>query len=508
MKANAQWTAPVLALFAFILCYFYLYVLIPPQENFVSLPSLSNFSELPEFDDPITRYFATSAVQFTDSAWSSQLSDWYQLRYNQSVPAHGWKEWLRLARGLGCSLDLSDYDQMMRDLRPFYQQKELGHSLSMLSTETLHEVRYVPLVNAKLDWTAAGIAPQYWHNDIFGIPNSVQDQLFGWWYSKNWWWYNWLGTIWDIEEVLLPLNWGDGPVQIPSESRYEGPRTLPEIASQCVDWHINGPENEMVRTSNSLLLDTNRYLYYAPGSSVVFSQAKPFCFADILLPMRYHVDLAKQAVRDDTPFESKIPALFWRGTTTGGEWSEGTGWEHYLRTRALEWAKQYGIKYPTKVFTHGVSPPVVDSQQVAIDIGLSGLSQCREPVCAEMKQRYPFKPSVPFEESQKYKYLLMLDGNSWPSRLQTYLQLNSLILYPRTAFFDWYSWKLEPWVHFVPIKADLSDLEPTLIWLEQHPSVALRIVQQAQAFIAKFNRIEQMQCHTAFTMMHLRELIK
>ena len=40
---------------------------------------------------------------------------------------------------------------------------------------------------------------------------------------------------------------------------------------------------------------------------------------------------------------------------------------------------------------------------------------------------------------------------------------------------------LTPWVHYVPVEADLSDLRENYEWAEAHPSLAMRISQAATA---------------------------
>jgi len=97
----------------------------------------------------------------------------------------------------------------------------------------------------------------------------------------------------------------------------------------------------------------------------------------------------------------------------------------------------------------------------------------------------PFVPKIPLTEFAKYKAILDIDGNSWSSRLGSLLCFNSVVL--RVSFiFVVYSEnlkknccayslifhlqvdrdlinyfeheELQPWVHYVPIKRDFSDL--------------------------------------------------
>ena len=69
------------------------------------------------------------------------------------------------------------------------------------------------------------------------------------------------------------------------------------------------------------------------------------------------------------------------------------------------------------------------------------------------------KDKTPIEDHMKYKYLISIDGNTaaW-QRPNWILESGSVLLMPETEMDEWYLSDLKPWVHYVPIKADLSDL--------------------------------------------------
>ena len=45
---------------------------------------------------------------------------------------------------------------------------------------------------------------------------------------------------------------------------------------------------------------------------------------------------------------------------------------------------------------------------------------------------------------------------------------------------------MKPWEHYVPVKADLSDLKERYDWAESHPSEARRISKRATALVKSF----------------------
>lgn len=73
------------------------------------------------------------------------------------------------------------------------------------------------------------------------------------------------------------------------------------------------------------------------------------------------------------------------------------------------------------------------------------------------------------------KYAIDIDGysNAW-SNFYIRLKLGCCVLKVESeyGFRQWYYHKLEPYVHYVPVKADLSDLFSQIEWVKAHPAKA------------------------------------
>ncbi|KAI9353909.1 lipopolysaccharide-modifying protein [Obelidium mucronatum] len=117
------------------------------------------------------------------------------------------------------------------------------------------------------------------------------------------------------------------------------------------------------------------------------------------------------------------------------------------------------------------------------------------------------KPKVSFKDSMQFKYLVVVDGNSWPSRLQEYLQTNSVVLYTG-IFIDWYSWMLVPWIHYVPVRLDFSDMDERIEWLVKNDAKARKIAENARELMKFVSRLEQMQCYTSLLLLEYQHLSK
>ena len=48
---------------------------------------------------------------------------------------------------------------------------------------------------------------------------------------------------------------------------------------------------------------------------------------------------------------------------------------------------------------------------------------------------------------------------------------------------QWYYSALVPWVHYVPVRGDLKDLDERLTWAMEHDQEAKEIAQRGRAFV-------------------------
>lgn len=86
----------------------------------------------------------------------------------------------------------------------------------------------------------------------------------------------------------------------------------------------------------------------------------------------------------------------------------------------------------------------------------------------------------------KYKYILDIDGNSvsW-TRLPFIMIGGAVPLRPESEFKQWFHGDIKPYVHYVPIKDDLSDLVEQIEWLRQNDDKAREIQENGLAFAKK-----------------------
>ena len=163
----------------------------------------------------------------------------------------------------------------------------------------------------------------------------------------------------------------------------------------------------------------------------------------------------------DADFLSKRDAVFWRGGSTG--------WGYRPSSRMGLVSRWSG-------------------KRSDIDVQFSHL--CQEYALPGVRERWqPFVGGrVGRAEFLRYKYLISAEGNDKDSGLNWKLRANSVVLMPAPVAESWLMEPfLQPFVHYVPLKDDYSDLAEQLAWCRANPSECMRIIDGAHAFMRQFD---------------------
>ena len=113
---------------------------------------------------------------------------------------------------------------------------------------------------------------------------------------------------------------------------------------------------------------------------------------------------------------------------------------------------------------------------------------------------------VPTTTWSTKKFAIDIDGytSAWSNFMQR-LKLGCCVLKVDSPFgyYQWYYHKLRAWEHFVPIRADLSDLQEKLDWVRSNDAKAKEIAAAGQA-LARTLTFES-ECQAAVTAIEERE---
>ncbi len=236
------------------------------------------------------------------------------------------------------------------------------------------------------------------------------------------------------------------------------------------------PYNHIYNTNDKPLLSHN-YKEYSP----ILSGSTATDFADIAFPT--YEDWARCRYQDN-------------GTRLPGAYRE------YPQITAVEWDK----KKPIAVFrgsTTGAGTTPQTNQRLnafergqentdMLDVGITSW-QLRprkyegDPYMRTIERdSYPIANRLSLQEQAEYKYILNLEGHVAAYRLSYELSSGSVVLLADSKWKIWYHDYLLPFVHYVPVAEDLSDLIDKIRWCRDNDERCKEIAINAKIFYDKY----------------------
>lgn len=151
--------------------------------------------------------------------------------------------------------------------------------------------------------------------------------------------------------------------------------------------------------------------------------------------------MAKElSLRGETPPE--IDKLFWIGNTH----------THPNRVKCVKMAEQYRDRMDIRAMTWIHNTPTV---------------------------------FITLPEHTRYRYLLDIEGGGYSARTKLFFWSRRLVFLQDRPFWDSITARLEPWIHYVPVQRDFSDLREKIEWADTHPQEVEKIIENAYAFAEK-----------------------
>ena len=91
-------------------------------------------------------------------------------------------------------------------------------------------------------------------------------------------------------------------------------------------------------------------------------------------------------------------------------------------------------------------------------------------------------------QQTSHKYIIHIDGHVAAYRLSKELSFGSVILKVESLYDYqlWFTSLLKPWIHYIPIKQDLSDLAEMITWCKKNDTKCKSIAENAMAFYQKY----------------------
>lgn len=215
--------------------------------------------------------------------------------------------------------------------------------------------------------------------------------------------------------------------------------------------------------SNPFLNAEKKFPIFAMSREFRDTKAHSILMPDFeALRSRYQVLQNKDVLTYQIPWQSKKNRLIWRGCfgqTASDNSSQKINKNNihlFSRIRLCELSKEFPNLINAKLTTLCKTIPHV------------------EKLYGKWKS---------YEDLFKYKYQMLIHGNAASyGRAGWRFFSNSLTFIAASNWEQWYSNELIPYVHYVPVKADLNDLVEKVLWAQQHDKEAETIAKNAREF--------------------------
>ncbi|QVM11433.1 hypothetical protein D8B26_006081 [Coccidioides posadasii str. Silveira] len=217
----------------------------------------------------------------------------------------------------------------------------------------------------------------------------------------------------------------------------------------------------------------------------IFSTAKPSSFQDVLYPAPWYdakVDMHEYKEQEDMDWEEKEDTLYWVGSTTGGR-TTMENWKFFQRQRLglMVKDKDRTIQFMKKVkapvggeaaeapYTWQAYNSTISEISSSLKVRISSVIQCDDDACKD--QEAAFNTSSNRDSlgaGYLSRYNLDIDGNGLSGRYYRLLRSKSAVL-KQTILQEWHDDRLAPWVHYIPVNMNLTDLPEMVRYLVHEP---------------------------------------
>ena len=177
-------------------------------------------------------------------------------------------------------------------------------------------------------------------------------------------------------------------------------------------------------------------------------------------------------------WSTKLPTAVFRGGTTGCGVTISTNPRLKLAELSAQKKQGGGVPYLDAGITNwNLRPRKLQGQKYLQTIDIKSLP-------------FTLSPKLTPLEQSNYKYIINAPGHVAAFRLSIELNMGSVVLLVDSPWKLWYSNLLVPYVHYVPVKADLSDIIDQVKWCREHDDKCQEIVRHARDFFNTYLQLE------------------
>ncbi|MEK6734137.1 MAG: glycosyl transferase family 90 [Pseudomonadota bacterium] len=173
-----------------------------------------------------------------------------------------------------------------------------------------------------------------------------------------------------------------------------------------------------------------------------------------------------------SPWDKKINKIFWRGASTGG------AAEHMYNISNFDKFARLKLVFLSKLY-----PDLIDAKMNRFaDFSTDQDGKSLRNILSILFGND--KIYIKEVDHLKYKYLIAIDGNTCPwVRVPWIMLSNSVLVKQETQKIEWFYPAIKPYVHYVPVKEDLTDIFAQIEWMKANDEKVKEISENAQKFV-------------------------
>lgn len=186
------------------------------------------------------------------------------------------------------------------------------------------------------------------------------------------------------------------------------------------------------------------------------------------------------------PWTSRRNVALFRGTATGGEALDAFGRPASARARAVA----FSLRHPNLLDARFAGRHSLGSIDRSAALRLNWTDE---------------NAYMTWDDALQYRAQLVLDGNTLPDRLAFVLASMTAVLKQQSRRREAFHRMMRPYEHYIPIAADLSDLEAQLRWALSNASRLHRIATNGAALALHLLSRRAQLCHWVGLLRRLAE---
>ncbi|KAL3045793.1 protein O-glucosyltransferase 1 [Trematomus bernacchii] len=107
----------------------------------------------------------------------------------------------------------------------------------------------------------------------------------------------------------------------------------------------------------------------------------------------------------------------------------------------------------------------------------------------------PPAKEIPLVDHCKYKYLFNFRGVAASFRFKHLFLCGALVFHVGDEWQEFFYPQLRPWVHYIPVQQDLSDVRELLQFVKENDDIAQEIASRGKEFILEHLRMKDVSCY-------------